>query len=558
MARVYGDDGKAPGDRVFLPDRAARSTASCRVDPEREQRWTVYALLAARLQRGLVPRCCTRLQRLQGSLPLNPDGHAGGRPAPVVQHRGQLHDQHQLADLRRRDDHEPPHPDDRPGGAELRVRGRRHGRRWPRSSAAWPAGGPRRSATSGSTSPAPTVRILLPLSFVVALVLVSQGVIQNFHGYTDGRRRSRAPRQMHPRRAGRQPDRHQAARHERRRLLQRQLRRTRSRTRTPFNNFVEMLGDPASSRSPWPSRSGAWSGTAARAGPCSPSCSSIWVGAVAGRHGARGQRQPAARRRSAPTRRSTADAAAAATWRARRSASDRPRRGCGRRRRPAPRTARSTRCTTATRRSAAASPLAHMMLGEVSPGGVGVGLNGLLIMVILSVFIAGLMVGRTPEYLGKKIQAAEMKMVVLYILAMPRRVLGFAAASVLARLGARRRCQPRAARPHRDPLRLHLGGQQQRLGVRRPHRRHPVVRHDARARHARRPLLPHHPGARHRRLAGPQAAGAGDRPGRSRPTRRCSAAWSSAWSSIVAGLTFFPALALGPIVEQLSPLGAPA
>jgi K+-transporting ATPase ATPase A chain len=76
-------------------------------------------------------------------------------------------------------------------------------------------------------------------------------------------------------------------------------------------------------------------------------------------------------------------------------------------------------------------PLMHMMLGEVSPGGVGVGLNGMLVMIILSVFIAGLMVGRTPEYLGKKIQAPEMKMVVLYVLAMPLVVLGFAAASVV-------------------------------------------------------------------------------------------------------------------------------
>ena len=58
------------------------------------------------------------------------------------------------------------------------------------------------------------------------------------------------------------------------------------------------------------------------------------------------------------------------------------------------------------------------------------GLNGLLILVILSVFIAGLMVGRTPEYLGKKIQAAEMKLVVLYVLAMPLAMLGFAAASM--------------------------------------------------------------------------------------------------------------------------------
>jgi potassium-transporting ATPase potassium-binding subunit len=75
------------------------------------------------------------------------------------------------------------------------------------------------------------------------------------------------------------------------------------------------------------------------------------------------------------------------------------------------------------------APLIHMKLGEVSPGGVGVGLNGLLVLVILSVFIAGLMVGRTPEYLGKKIQAAEIKLIALYILAMPAVVLTFIAIS---------------------------------------------------------------------------------------------------------------------------------
>ncbi len=73
--------------------------------------------------------------------------------------------------------------------------------------------------------------------------------------------------------------------------------------------------------------------------------------------------------------------------------------------------------------------LAHMKLGEVSPGGVGVGLNGLLIFAILSVFIAGLMVGRTPEYLGKKIQATEVKLVAIYILVMPAVVLLFIAGS---------------------------------------------------------------------------------------------------------------------------------
>jgi K+-transporting ATPase ATPase A chain len=85
-----------------------------------------------------------------------------------------------------------------------------------------------------------------------------------------------------------------------------------------------------------------------------------------------------------------------------------------------------------------------MMLGEVSPGGVGVGLNGLLIMVILSVFIAGLMVGRTPEYLGKKIEAAEMKLVMLYLLAMPMALLGFAAASAVLGTALDSRANPDA------------------------------------------------------------------------------------------------------------------
>jgi K+-transporting ATPase ATPase A chain len=73
----------------------------------------------------------------------------------------------------------------------------------------------------------------------------------------------------------------------------------------------------------------------------------------------------------------------------------------------------------------------NMMLGEVSPGGTGSGLYGMLIMALLAVFIAGLMVGRTPEYLGKKIQAAEMKLVVLYLLMVPFVVLTFTAISVV-------------------------------------------------------------------------------------------------------------------------------
>jgi K+-transporting ATPase ATPase A chain len=75
--------------------------------------------------------------------------------------------------------------------------------------------------------------------------------------------------------------------------------------------------------------------------------------------------------------------------------------------------------------------LLSMLFGEVSPGGVGVGFMGLFIYALLAVFVAGLMVGRTPEYLGKKIQAAEMKLMMLYLLAMPVVVLAFSAVSVV-------------------------------------------------------------------------------------------------------------------------------
>jgi potassium-transporting ATPase potassium-binding subunit len=76
--------------------------------------------------------------------------------------------------------------------------------------------------------------------------------------------------------------------------------------------------------------------------------------------------------------------------------------------------------------------VSHMLLGEVSPGGVGTGLYGMLVFVLLAVFIAGLMVGRTPEWLGKKVQAREVKLAGLAILVMPAVVLVLTAfASVL-------------------------------------------------------------------------------------------------------------------------------
>ena len=68
-------------------------------------------------------------------------------------------------------------------------------------------------------------------------------------------------------------------------------------------------------------------------------------------------------------------------------------------------------------------PLVNMQIGEIIFGGVGCGLYGMLVMAVLSVFIAGLMVGRTPEYLGKKIESREMKLAMLFILIFPAVIL---------------------------------------------------------------------------------------------------------------------------------------
>lgn len=76
-------------------------------------------------------------------------------------------------------------------------------------------------------------------------------------------------------------------------------------------------------------------------------------------------------------------------------------------------------------------PLANIALGEVIVGGVGAGLYGMLLFAVLAVFIAGLMVGRTPEYLGKKIGAFDMKMVTLTILVLPLSILGFTALAMI-------------------------------------------------------------------------------------------------------------------------------
>ena len=90
-------------------------------------------------------------------------------------------------------------------------------------------------------------------------------------------------------------------------------------------------------------------------------------------------------------------------------------------------------------------PMFLMMLGEITPGGVGAGMYGMLVFVLLTVFIAGLMVGRTPEYLGKKIEAYEMKMAMIVVLVLSASILGFTALAVATEAG---QAGPLNAGPH--------------------------------------------------------------------------------------------------------------
>ena len=123
-------------------------------------------------------------------------------------------------------------------------------------------------------------------------------------------------------------------------------------------------------------------------------------------------------------------------------------------------------------------PLINMELGEIIVGGVGAGLYGMLLFVIVAMFVAGLMVGRTPEYAGKKLEAKEVKMTMLAILVLPLGDAGLHRARRGDRAGPGRAPEQGPARLRRGPLRLHLGRRQQRQRLRRPDRQLAVLQHD--------------------------------------------------------------------------------
>ena len=132
--------------------------------------------------------------------------------------------------------------------------------------------------------------------------------------------------------------------------------------------------------------------------------------------------------------------------------------------------------------------LFNMMLGEIAPGGVGAGLYGMLMLAVVTVFLSGLMVGRTPEYLGKKIGQREIVMVALYVLTTPVLVL---VGSAIALTGGRRPGRTaglRSTRALRGGVRRHVGVQQQRQRVRGPDLGNAVLEHAAGPVHAARPL----------------------------------------------------------------------
>ena len=414
IARVFGG-GTAPGDRVFLPvERALYRLGG--VDPEREQPWQVYALslLAFSLVSVLG---LFLLQRVQGGLPLNPT-HAGG-VAPALafntavsfvtntnwqNYAGESTMSHltQLAGLTVQN-----FVSAAVGIAVAitLVRGITR----------------RRSETVGNfwvDLTRSTTRILLPLALVLALALAGLGVVQTLRGPVDAHTVAGATQAIF-----RGPVASQEAIKE---LGTNGGGPLNANSAHPFENpsgltnllemwallaipfaltfaFGRLVGDRRQGWAIFAAMLALWVGSAALA---------TWAEVDGNPQvhalGAAGANMEGKEVRfGAPA--STLFAAST--------------------------TGTSTGAVDAAHDSftplGGAVPLVNMMLGEVSPGGVGSGLYGMLVFALLAVFIAGLMVGRTPEYLGKKVQAAEMKLVVLYLLAVPALILTFAGISVV-------------------------------------------------------------------------------------------------------------------------------
>ena len=404
-----------------------------------------------------------------------------------------------------------------------------------------------------------TLYILLPLSLVLALVLVSQGVVQNFEALPDGAaRRGRRPTPT----ASRSPSRCSPMGPAASQVAIKQLGTNGGgffnvnsahpfENPTPLSNFLEMLAIlliPAAlcytfgthgRRHPPGLGDAGGDDRSSSCRCCCSACSAEQAGnprlaALGVDHGR--ERAPAGRqhgRQGGALRHRQLGALGDAT------------------------TAASNGSVNSMHDSftplGGLVPMFLMQLGEVVFGGVGSGLYGMLVFAIIAVFVAGLMVGRTPEYLGKKIEAFEMKMASL-VDPDPAAscVLGCTAIAVVTDAGAGERRQPRPARLQRDPLRLQLDGQQQRQRLRRPGGEHAVLqRCSAASRCSSARYWLAIPIARDRRLAGARRSACPPSAGTLPTHTPLFVVLLVGVVIIVGALTFVPALALGPIVEHL-------
>lgn len=192
----------------------------------------------------------------------------------------------------------------------------------------------------------------------------------------------------------------------------------------------------------------------------------------------------------------------------------------------------------------------NMGLGEVAPGGVGTGLYGMLVLAILTVFVAGLMVGRTPELLGKKLTAREIKLVALSILTMPLLVLGFTALA-LSLPGPRESILNDGPHGLSEVLYAYLSGANNNgsafagLSANTPFYNITIGLAMLLGRFVPIVLVLALAGSLARQVPVPRTAG-------TLPTRGpLFVGMLVVVTFIVAGLTFFPALALGPLAEGL-------
>jgi K+-transporting ATPase ATPase A chain len=414
VARVFSG-GRAPGDRIFLPvERAVYRVAG--VDPEREQPWAVYALSVIAFSAVSVLGLFV-LQRVQGGLPLNPTGAAGVPPAVAFNtavsfvtntnwqnYAGESTMSHltQMAGLTVQN-----FASAAVGIAVAIALVRGIARR--------------RSETIGNfwvDLTRSTTRVLLPLALVLALALAGLGVVQTLGGPAEAHTVSGAVQSIY-----RGPVASQEAIKE---LGTNGGGPLNANSAHPFENpsaltnllqmwallaipfaltfaFGRLVGD----------RRQGWALFAAML--------VLWVAAAGLATWAEVDGNPQV----------TALGAGGANMEGKEVRFGAPASGLF----AASTTGTSSGAVNASHDSftplGGAVPLVNMMLGEVSPGGVGSGLYGMLVFALLAVFIAGLMVGRTPEYLGKKVQAAEMKLVVLYLLAVPALILSFAGLSVV-------------------------------------------------------------------------------------------------------------------------------